>query len=133
METNELTLKEALQKINELGYKYIRIAYYGAGDSGDIENPDFYSTADDADHQRIEGLDWRKQFEEQTKRRTLCKEFMKPIQEKVDRILNDIEDWWNNDGGNGHILIETSTGSYSIENNINITEQETYIHEGKLD
>ena len=133
METNELTLKEALQKINELGYKYIRIAYYGAGDSGDIENPDFYSTADDADHQRIEGLDWEKHYEEQTKRRTLCEGFMKPIQIKVDTILNNIEDWWNNDGGNGHVIIETNTGSYTIENNINITEQETYNHEGTIE
>lgn len=133
METNELTLKEALQKINELGYKYIRISYNGGGDSGDIEKANFYATADEADNQRIEGLDWKLEYEEQAKRMDLCKDFIKPIEKKVDTILNNVEDWWNNDGGYGHIIIETNTGSYSIENNINITEQETYNHEGKIE
>jgi len=134
METNkELSLKECLAKIHELGYKYIRINYNGGGDSGDIDNPDFYHTADEADTERINGLEWKAYYDEQKKRREQCSEYMESITKKVDVLLNDVEDWWNNDGGNGHVIIETNTGSYTIENNINITEQETYNHEGTIE
>lgn len=133
METTELTLKEALQKINELGYKYIRIAYHGGGDSGDTESPDFYETKEYLDNQRISTFDYKKEFEEQKRRREICAPFTKPIISKVDRLLTDIEDWWNNDGGFGHIEINTETGEYHIDNNVNYTESTNYTHEGNLE
>lgn len=133
METQELTLKEALQKINELGYKYVRFNYNGAGDSGSTDRADFYKTEEEANHERVDGCDWNKNFEELSKRFSECEQFIMPIESKVDKVLVEIEDWWNNDGGFGHIIINTETGAYTIENNIHIVDQETYNHEGTLE
>jgi hypothetical protein len=133
METPKLTFKEALQKINELGYKYVRFNYNGAGDSGDTDRPDFYKTKEEADCERVEGCDWNKNFYELTKRFQECENFVEPIRHKVDAVLVQIEDWWNNDGGFGHIIINTETGEYVIDNNVNYTESENYTHEGKLE
>jgi len=49
-----------------------------------------------------------------------------------DRILNSIEDWWNNEGGYGVMSIIVPSGKYKIENNIYITSTEEYCHEGSL-
>lgn len=133
MEKTELTFAEALKKINELGYNYIRFAYNGAGDSGDMDRPDLYTTKKDAEQQRIEGLEWKDMYIQLQERYQLASPFLEPIKDKVDSVLNKIEDWWNNDGGFGHIIIDTKTGKYEIENNINIVEQETYNHEGTLE
>ena len=47
-------------------------------------------------------------------------------------ILNDIEDWWNNEGGHGVMSIMVPSGKYKINNTIYITETEDYFHEGDL-
>jgi hypothetical protein len=134
METKqELSLKEALNKINELGYKYIRFNYNGAGDSGSTDRPDFYRTKEEATFERLDGCSWNQNYQELTKNFKECQDFVQPLQTKVDKVLTDIEDWWNNDGGFGHIIINTETGEYTIENNINIVDQETYNHEGKIE
>ena len=132
METQEITLAEALKKINELGYKYIRYAYNGAGDSGDIDSPEFYGTADEADYSRIEGVAWKDNFAEQTKRKIQCSAYLEPVYEKVHKILNDIEDWWNNDGGGGSISIDIKTGDYEIDNYVNVISTEEFSHDGNL-
>jgi hypothetical protein len=49
-----------------------------------------------------------------------------------DKILGDIEDWWNNDGGYGILSILVPSGKYKIENTIYITNTEDYVHEGSL-
>jgi hypothetical protein len=134
METKEeLSLRESLNKINEFGYTYIRVNYNGAGDSGDIDRPDFYKTKNEALVERIEDLDWKLHHEEQRKRHEQCSSYMKPIIKQIDSLLNGIEDWWNNDGGFGHIIINTENGDYAIENNINIVDQETYDHKGTIE
>jgi hypothetical protein len=47
-------------------------------------------------------------------------------------ILNDIEDWWNNDGGYGTLAIMVPSGKYRVQNTIYITNTEDYFHEGDL-
>jgi hypothetical protein len=47
-------------------------------------------------------------------------------------MLDDIEDWYNNDGGYGTVTINLNDFTYSIENNVRITDVETYNHEGEL-
>ena len=48
------------------------------------------------------------------------------------KILNDIEDWWNNEGGYGDLCICIPSGKYIINNSIRITETEEFLHEGSL-
>jgi hypothetical protein len=49
-----------------------------------------------------------------------------------EKLLNDIEDWWNNDGGYGVILIKIPSGQYEIHNTIYITDTEEFEHDGDL-
>ena len=49
-----------------------------------------------------------------------------------DAILNDVEDWWNNDGGYGTMSIMVPSGKYKVNNTIYITNTEDYFHEGDL-
>ena len=47
-------------------------------------------------------------------------------------MLEGIEDWWNNEGGYGTLLVDLEEGSYEIEVNIRITDTEYYSHSGKV-
>lgn len=49
-----------------------------------------------------------------------------------DAILNNVEDWWNNDGGYGTMSIMVPSGKYMVNNTIYITNTEDYFHEGDL-
>ena len=48
------------------------------------------------------------------------------------KILDGIEDWWNNDGGYGTLCILVPSGKYLIKNNIRYSEFHEYIHESDL-
>jgi hypothetical protein len=47
-------------------------------------------------------------------------------------LLNEIEDWWNNEGGYGTLCIMVPSGKYIINNHIRITDTEDYFHDGDL-
>jgi hypothetical protein len=44
-----------------------------------------------------------------------------------------MEDWWNNDGGYGIMVIRLKDLKYKINNNINILNVEEYNHNGEID
>ena len=48
------------------------------------------------------------------------------------KLLDDIEDWWNNEGGFGDLCICVPSGKYVINNHVRITETEDYFHDGSL-
>jgi hypothetical protein len=50
----------------------------------------------------------------------------------TDTILDTIEDWWNNEGGDGKLAILVPSGEYNVENNIRIVDYKEFIHEGNL-
>jgi hypothetical protein len=52
------------------------------------------------------------------------------LEDHIYGILNTIEDWWNNDGGYGTILIRLKDLKYKINNNVYYTQTELYNHEG---
>ena len=47
-------------------------------------------------------------------------------------ILDQIEDWWNNEGGYGDLLIKVPSGEYIVNNNVRIMNVEEYNHHGNL-
>ena len=49
-----------------------------------------------------------------------------------DVLLNNLEDWWNNDGGFGDLCICIPSGQYSIYNHIRYYDTEDYMHDGNL-
>jgi hypothetical protein len=114
----------AMLHFADLGYTTVIFNFSGSGDSGDIDDPVFFKKGEEES-----GIE----FSEGAKRRdkidsTILTEF----KEQVGEILNGIEDWWNNDGGQGEIEIQIPSGEYKIEVSINHTETTEYNHNGTL-
>jgi hypothetical protein len=119
--SEENKLIGSLLKLADLGVTAIRISYSGGGDDGSID--EILATRDKIDDfDDVYSLDF---FEEiDSENRTVIADWCH------EKLLNDIEDWWNNEGGYGYLYIKIPSGEYKIENNIQYIE--TYNHSGKI-
>jgi hypothetical protein len=109
------------------GIKKVRVHYEGGGDEGSIDTINF-TTDPDVEFEDIV-TDWSEGARLDNYNSglyALVSDFCN------DTLLNDIEDWWNDEGGYGEIHIDVDKGTYFIENNIRITDYETYTHNGNL-
>ena len=132
---NEINMMATLVKLADLGVTGIKVQYEGSGDSGAIENV-VYTTEKMVEDEEdafddINGIYvWNQDvLHLQDLDSGLSSDIANFVEEK---LLNDIEDWWNNDGGSGAVCILVPSGKYKIINDIRITEIETYYHEGSL-
>jgi hypothetical protein len=128
MNENEMT--GLLLKLADLGVTGIKIFYSGSGDSGDIDDV-VYTTTKEAAFNNImnlsnygEGILYLADLDGE-----LRDDLIDFANEK---ILNDLEDWWNNDGGYGVMIIKIPSGQYQINNTIYVTDTEEFEHEGDL-
>ena len=125
-----------LLQLADRGVTGIRVHYAGGGDSGCIEDINYTTQTLDKDEETA--FDFITQlstygFEAAPNLKDLDSGIYSDIEDFAqDRILNDIEDWWNNDGGYGIMAILVPSGKYKIENTIYITNTEEYYHEGSL-
>jgi len=113
-------LTKGLIHLKDKGVKYVKVEYSGGGDSGDIdavyynlENPEEYSNSPDT--------------------LGINPEVHELIKDYSYYLTQDIEDWYNNDGGYGTIIIDVESANYTIENNVRYTDVETYGHEGDIE
>ena len=131
----ELDMTGLLLKLADLGVTGIKVHYAGSGDSGAIENVVYtaekLSNITDEAFDEIYDLDvWGNNRNDLNDLSTeLCSEVDSFV---IDKLLNDIEDWWNNDGGEGTVCIIVPSGKYKINNQIYITTAEEFIHSGEL-
>jgi hypothetical protein len=105
------------------GYHTIEVNYSGSGDSGDIDSIHLLK------YKEVFSYTSEENIEDRIKDITDCEEW---VRNKADRILQQIEDWWNNDGGYGQMVIQIPSGSYVINNNINVTDVESHAHSGSF-
>jgi hypothetical protein len=132
---NETMMTSLLIQLADLGVTGIKIIYEGSGDSGAIE--DVLYTVDKLSENEEDAFDAVKSLEPWdtgVKRLDmlhsgLCSDIQNFAEEK---ILNDVEDWWNNEGGYGTMLIKIPSGKYEINNNIYTTDTEEFEHNGNL-
>lgn len=125
----EEDLMSTLLQLADLGITGIKVHYEGGGDSGAIENV-VYTTKENANFDDIEDLNsWDKDKDLRSLNSDLCSTIENFAHE---HILDDLEDWWNNEGGYGQLLIKVPSGEYLIHNNIRIIEIEEYDHDGNL-
>ena len=128
MTENEMT--GLLLQLADLGVTGIKIFYSGGGDSGDIDDI-VYTTTKEATFNNIMNL--TTYGEDLLNLQTLDDELSDKIRDFAsEKILNDLEDWWNNDGGYGTMLIKIPSGKYEINNNIYVTDTEEFEHNGDL-
>ncbi len=119
-----------LLKLADLGVTGVKIFYSGSGDSGDIDDV-VYTTTKEAAFNNImnlsnygEGILYLADLDGE-----LRDDLIDFANEK---ILNDLEDWWNNDGGYGVMIIKIPSGEYEITNTIYTTDTEEFEHDGDL-
>jgi len=129
MTENEMT--DLLLKLADLGVTGIKIFYSGSGDSGDIDDV-VYTTTKEVTFYDIMNLSNYGQ-ENTLYLATLDGELRDDLIDFAnEKILNNLEDWWNNDGGYGVMLIKIPSGEYEINNTIYVTDTEEFEHEGDL-
>mgnify|MGYP007092096782 FL=1 len=131
----EMDMIGTLVRLADLGVTGIKVTYEGSGDSGAIENVVYTAeklkeNEEDA-FEDLNDLDvWGTDILNLS---TLDSGLESDIAHFVEeQLLNDIEDWWNNDGGYGTVCILVPSGKYKIVNDIRVTEIETFYHEGSL-
>lgn len=123
-------MTDLLLKLADLGVTGIKIFYSGGGDSGDIDDV-VYTTTKEASFDDINTLN--SYGENLLNLQTLDDELADKIKDFAnENILNDLEDWWNNDGGYGVMLIKIPSGQYEISNMIYVTDTEEFEHDGDL-
>jgi hypothetical protein len=123
----EQELTQTLIQLADLGVTGIRINYEGGGDSGCIEDI-MYTDKEGVLLDEVQNLPWgSKDLKE------LNNELAINIENfATDKILDDIEDWWNNEGGSGTLAILVPSGEYNVENNIRRVDYDEFFHEGNL-
>ena len=108
--------KQDIIKLIDQGIIEIEINYAGSGDSGAIEEI-ICKTADETEVE----LNNKKLYDK--------------IESLAYEYLNDIEDWWNNEGGRGIMRIyitDINDITYEIENEIVVLNYDMFIHEGSI-
>lgn len=131
----EMDMIGTLVRLADLGVTGIKVQYDGGGDSGAIEN--IVYTMDKMDEDEEAAFDeindiyvWDTDV---IHLKDLDSGLASDIEHFVEeKLLNDIEDWWNNEGGSGAVCILVPSGKYKIYNDIRITHIESYFHEGSL-
>jgi hypothetical protein len=128
MTENDMT--GLLLQLADLGVTGIKIIYSGGGDSGAID--DIIYTTEKVTC--LEVLDDLYPFDENVLNlQDLSSSLYSNIEDfATSQILDNIEDWWNNEGGYGTVLITIPSGNYTINNSIYISDTEEFIHHGNL-
>jgi hypothetical protein len=131
MTENDIT--GLLLKLADLGVSGIKVDYSGGGDSGCIDGIMYTTeTLDKIEEEKAFDYIWQLSYTSPNLS-DLDSGIYSDIEDFAnDKILGDIEDWWNNEGGYGVLSILVPSGKYKIENSIYITNTEDYVHEGSL-
>ena len=128
----ELDFVTVMTLLRDHGIMYTGCFYQGGGDSGGTENYMFYGLdfKEKFDAKEID-LGWGEEgdmeFEHPQK-----KEILEFLDEMYMRQLNNVEDWWNNDGGHGTLMMDTETGKWVNINKTYRTETDTFNHSGQF-
>ena len=128
MTENDMT--GLLLQLADLGVTGIKVIYSGGGDSGAIDDI-IYTTEKVTSLQDLDDLD--PYSNNVLNVRDLSTSFYSDIEDfATEKLLDNIEDWWNNEGGYGTVLISIPSGNYTINNNIYISNTEEFTHHGNL-
>lgn len=119
-----------LLQLADLGVTGIKVKYDGGGDSGAIEWIGYTNKPCETPEDVNDNIDdWQNDW--------LLSKISQDAYTKIEEfaynsLLDDIEDWWNNEGGFGNLCICIPSGKYIIKNNVRVTEIEDFFHDGSL-
>jgi len=128
---DELEISSLLLQLADFGVTGLKVEYSGAGDSGCID--EIYYTKIKLEEDTELNLDTVEENCNELSLKSINPDFYRKIEDFAqDKILDDIEDWWNNEGGYGVLLILIPSGIYKIYNTLYIMNTESFMHEGDL-
>ena len=131
-------------KLLNTNLRFINITYSGGGDDGAIESVIAFTLEEALELMKWESLpqDYLSKLEELPSFFTkdehgstgieLDDHDDKIIEEISYEYLNNIEDWYNNEGGYGKIVVDMKTDDYYINNNVYYAHTESYKHTGSF-
>ena len=125
----EYELTSLLLQLADHGVTGVKVKYDGGGDSGAIEWIGFTTKPCETPEDVDDNMD---DWSDEHRLSNLGSDVYTQVEEFANTILNDIEDWWNNEGGFGDLCICVPSGKYVINNHVRITETEDYFHDGSL-
>ena len=116
--------------LKDQGFQCIVAGFEGSGDSGAIEYlvatpEDFKTVCDSADYYEYEG--------DSELVKDVIEHHAKFIEDHCYEVLDKIDDWVNNDGGYGFLVIDVINNKHFIDSNIRITNVENFEYEGKIE
>lgn len=133
-EEQRITWVALLTKLRDEGVTCIAVLYAGSGDSGAIEHVGYLS---EDETQRKDGLPDPNAYDSWDEITDIIPDGIEDIttfvKEEAYEFLNNFNDWWNNDGGQGVFLIDTKTGNWFANNGTNRTVTEYTLYTGKMD
>jgi hypothetical protein len=132
---SSLTADGVLLKLQDYGIRYVVTEYSGSGDSGAIdtisfynEHPDMYVNVEDDEYNIPTNAEEATLAPDEY---TMLKNTIEDISYKI-LERGDVDDWYNNDGGSGTIILDTNTGDYLIDNTTYYTESNCQTLTGKF-
>ena len=128
MTENEMT--SLLFKLADLGVTGIKVKYDGGGDSGAIEWIGYTTEKCDTPEDVNDNINNWDNYSNLAQLDSSACSLIENFAEET--ILNDIEDWWNDEGGFGNLCICVPSGKYFVNNHVRVTVTEDYFHDGDL-
>jgi hypothetical protein len=126
----EIDLTSLLFRLADIGITGIKVIYDGGGDSGAIEWISFTKEKCETPEDVNDNVDdWE---DDVNLSKVVESDDYNTIQDFAYKILNGIEDWWNNEGGYGNFCFLVPSGKYIINNSVRIIDTEEYFHDGDL-
>jgi len=109
---------ELMLRLRDLGIVSVYAEFSGGGDSGAIDIINYHLSDNTFSNDFAINH----------------KELHDDVEKYCYKLLDggNIEDWYNNDGGHGTLSIDTKTGEYAIEVNVEYRNYTTYNHEGNI-
>ena len=126
----EIEMTSFLISLANNGVTGIKVKYDGSGDSGAIDWIGYTCDPCASPEDVCDNID---DWADEANLATLDQDAYKTIETFAEsKLLDNIEDWWNNEGGWGDLCICVPSGKYIINNHVRITESEDYFHDGSL-
>lgn len=124
------SLTLVLTALRDMGISAVYAYYSGGGDSGAIEY--VHGLPESCITRNEQGI--LESYENDDDLKIEIPDNLKePIEEAIyNKILDGVEDWYNNEGGYGEVVLCTTTGSWLCDNNQYYTEVNNYSHDGTL-
>jgi hypothetical protein len=130
---NEQEKQALLTQLNLLGAKRVYVTFRGGGDEGQVEETYYRDVNDNIHEIPTDMIAWTKQAYGQQQAETKNETLVEVLEDLCYRALDATGwDWYNNDGGQGNLVIDLKESPPNIKLNVGINHTTTDDYEYDL-